>query len=105
MSHRDDRAHSPRRPHFGRLDSHASLCRQLAELLGGTIVRSRRTEWCSITFVGARHQFVLDTAAPLDRLTELPEHEFALPGAFVADLEVVEIDGAHVTIEALVVLE
>lgn len=46
---------------------------------------------------------VLRTAAPPDVLEALPDHEFALPGAFVADLEVVETDGDLATVEALVV--
>lgn len=82
---------------------HASLCRQLAELLGGEVVRSTRTDWHSVTFSGARHQVVLRTAATSAVLESLPDHEFALPGAFVADLEVVEAEGDLVTIEALVV--
>ncbi len=103
MSHPHDRASSPRRPHFGGLDIHASPCRQLAERLGGEVVRSHRTDWHSVTFAGARHQVVLRTAASREVLEALPDHEFALPGAFVADLELVETDGDLVTVEALVV--
>ena len=105
MSQHSDRSTAPRRPQFSRLDTHAVLCRQLAERLSGTVVASRRTAWHSATFAGARHQVVLDTAASLARLATLPDTEFELPGAFVADLEVAETEGSRVTIEVLVVLE
>lgn len=105
MSRIENRSTGVRRPHFAQLDVHASLCRQLAELLDGEILRSRRTHWHSVTFAGARHQIVLRTAASLDRLAGLADHEFTLPGAFVADLDLVEIDDGLVTIEALVVDE
>ncbi len=105
MSPAHDRAATARRPHFTKLDVHAALCAQLAALLGGEVVRSRRTDWHSVTFAGARHQVVLRTAATPARLATLPDHEFTLPDVFVADLEVTEIDGDLVTVEALVVRE
>ena len=105
MSLLTDRRAGPRRPHFTKLDVHAALCAQLSALLGGEVVRSRQTAWHSVTFAGARHQVVLRTAATPARLTTLPEHDFALADAFVADLEVTDTDGPLVTIEALVVRE
>ncbi len=111
MSRHQDRTTSPRTPYPGSRipnplhDVHAALCAQLAALLDAEVVRSKRTDWFSVTFAGARHQIVLRTAASPARLAELPEHEFALPGAFVADLAVMEADGELVTVEALVVRE
>ena len=67
------------------------------------MVRSGKTDWFSVTFAGARHEVVLRTHAPPGRLAELPEHEFDLPHAFVADLEVCAIQGDEVVIQALVV--
>lgn len=111
MSRHHERTTSPRAPSPHALnpnplhDVHAALCAQLAALLDAEVVRSKRTDWFSVTFAGARHQVVLRTASSMARLAELPEHEFALPGAFVADLEVTETDGDLVTVEALVVRE
>ena len=111
MSRHYDHTTSPRSPYPGSRtpsplhDAHAALCAQLAGLLDAEVVRSKRTDWCSVTFAGARHQVVLRTTARPERLAELPEHEFALPGAFVADLEVTETEGELVTVEALVVRE
>lgn len=109
MSRHQDRTTSPRttslRVPNPLHDVHAALCAQLAALLDAEVVRSKRTDWFSVTFAGARHQIVLRTAAGPDRLAELPEHDFALPGAFVADLAVMETEGELVTVEALVVRE
>lgn len=84
-------------------DIHATLCAQLADALDGQVVKSSRVDWFSVTFAGARHEVVVRTAASADRLADLPEHQFDLPHAFVADLEVCGIDGDRVTVQALVV--
>lgn len=77
------------------------------------------TAWASITFSGWRHQLVLRFTGPFaigegERfIAALPEHEFALRGALVADAAVTRvahtqaIDPPHleVTVELLVLDE
>ena len=103
MSRHQDRTASQRRQHFAKADIHATFCAQLADATDGQVIRSRRIDWFSVTFAGARHEVVLRTSAPPERLAALPDHEFDLPHAFVADLEVCGIDGDRVTVAALVV--
>lgn len=105
MSRFSDRHASPRRRGFAKLDIHATLCAQLADATEGQVVRSSSVDWFSVTFAGARHRVVLRTSAPPGALATLPDHEFDLPYAFVADLEITGTDGDLVTVEALVVQE
>lgn len=105
MSRFFDRNANPRRPKFATLDIHATLCAQLADATAGQVVRSSRIDWFSVTFAGARHTVVLRTSASPEQLATLPDHQFDLPHAFVADLEVTATDGDLVTIEALIVQE
>lgn len=102
MSRPQDRAASTRRPHFARIDTHVLFCAQLAEATGGEVVRSTQIDWFSVTFAGARYSAVLRLRHPFD-LGLLPDHEFDLPHAFVADLAIVGTDGDRVTVEALIV--
>lgn len=54
-------------------------------------LRHEEKGWASITFTGARHTIVLgfNGADALDAaesfITQLPEHEFTIPGQLVAD--------------------
>ncbi len=68
--------------------------------------------WWSATFIGARHNFVIELAAndaARRWLASLPEADFALNGHLVADLAVVDTsrvdDRLSATIEALTVEE
>lgn len=64
----------------------------------GEVLAHRQKAWASITFAGARHTVTLrfageEAVAAGERLvSELSEHEFALPGQIVADAGVVEAE-------------
>ena len=84
----------PSSPHPVRRDCHGRLMAALLDTGGSeaSIENSTLSPWCSATFVGARHGFVLDfqgeaAADTAARLAEiLPEREFRIPGHIVADL-------------------
>lgn len=67
------------------------------------------TPWCSVDRSGERHVFDLafEDRSPVTRLlTDLNDHEFDLPDAFVAEIHAcahvgVEFGGAQVRVEAL----
>lgn len=70
------------------------LLGQLRQLLGpeAALLHAQEREWASITFAGARHRFVFELPEPaltggpmLTTLAALPEHEFRLGSAIVAD--------------------
>jgi hypothetical protein len=64
----------------------------------GQVISHSETPWASITFAGTRHRLALvfagdDAVAAGERfVTELAEHEFALPGQLVADASVTEVE-------------
>ena len=82
------------------------LTQAAGALLRGLVARSgasrsevlltevRSVDWRSLTFDGERHEFAMRFTGPgaareADRMLEgLDEHEFALPGAIVADINV-----------------
>jgi hypothetical protein len=74
-------------------DPHDRLARALLAQCDGLarICRSASRPWASVTFVGARHRFLI--AAPpaaADWLTErLEELEFVIPGHLVADIALI----------------
>lgn len=75
------------------LRSLLSLAEGRAELLA-----HREREWASATFSGTRHTVDLAfqgsaaVAAAERFIAALPDHEFSLPGALVADASVVAVD-------------
>ena len=83
---------------------------------GCQLICAREREWASATFAGTRHQFELhvpDHDGLGAALLALPEHEFDLPDAIVADASAsaaaraVDPDGQHrriVTVELLTVV-
>ena len=84
----------PRRTISDRLrDALMTLAEGRADLL-----THEETAWSSITFTGTRHEVVLDfqghEAVEVGEtfITELPEHEFQIPGQLVADASVREVD-------------
>jgi hypothetical protein len=100
----------------------AALFRALLARCGGDrdrilLTDSRSTDWQSLTFVGERHRFCLrftgaDAEAVADSFCSgLADHEFAIPGQIVADIQVAgtpwrAADGAvEVSIEALTIAE
>lgn len=60
----------------------------------GKVVRHTEKAWASITFEGARHTFEIvftggeAVAAGEALIAALPDHEFAIPGQFVAEATV-----------------
>lgn len=66
----------------------------------GQIVIHREQPWASITFAGARHTVSLAysglaaVAAAEQLIAALPDHEFAIPGHLVADVQVLSVDHA-----------
>ena len=96
------------------------LIAQLFSLFGPgcELICAREREWASATFAGTRHQFELhvpDHAGLGAALLALPEHEFDLPDAIVADASAsasaaaraVDPDGQYrriVTVELLTVV-
>ncbi|GAB5488925.1 MAG: hypothetical protein Pars2KO_24950 [Parasphingorhabdus sp.] len=81
------------------------LIEQLQELLGSEycIVLRKERPWASITFSGVRYLFeIVPTNSGGDsfsnrRFEQLTEHEFELPGQFVADILVRGNDGGTPT--------
>lgn len=106
----------PSSPRPARRDCHGRLIAALLDLggVGASVEDSSLTAWCSATFIGARHGFVLDfqgktaadTAARLAKM--LPEREFRIPGHIVADLCVDALtsegpDAARLTLSVLTI--
>lgn len=86
----------PYRKNLGRRrknDVVSMLIEQLEKLLGETCAVTLRREkpWASITFSGTRHYIEIrinartDEPAIIELISALPDHEFDLPGYFVAD--------------------
>ncbi|MDE2620220.1 MAG: hypothetical protein KGL54_08665 [Sphingomonadales bacterium] len=76
------------------------LLRSLLALAEGQaeLVAHREREWASATFSGTRHSVDLafrgcaGVAAAERFIAALPDHEFTLPGALVADAAVIAVD-------------
>lgn len=89
----------PRPPHV-RLTRAERLARAVQALAGPRAVLARHIEtpWASVTFSGARHTLVLrfdgwEACDDAERLiAALPEHEFQIGGALVADAAVTRTD-------------
>lgn len=85
------------------------IASQIEALTGGraSVTRKRERPWASITFAGTRYCFAIiwaDAAEPgaLEKLAQtLPDHEFAIPGYFVADMLVTEQSEFQLLVEAL----
>ncbi len=94
------------------IDPHARLIGALAARAGAAeLLEAHARPWASVTFTGARHliRLALPEAAA-NRLAEgLEEHEFAIPGHFVADIAIASRHDsaglATVEIEALTIEE
>ncbi|MEM9085434.1 MAG: hypothetical protein AAGB23_05880 [Pseudomonadota bacterium] len=97
-----DRPGTPRVPprYRPRRSTSDRLREALLELAqsAGRVLTHEETAWSSITFTGTRHEITLDfngseavTAAEVF-ITDLPDHEFRIPGHLVADASVREVD-------------
>ncbi len=101
------------RPH--RRDVAELLIEQLNELLGTAcaVTLKREKPWASITFSGTRHYLEIQMVGGADqnaiskRVCALPDHEFALPGYFVADLLIRERDkgSPEIQLEILTIVD
>jgi hypothetical protein len=97
-----------------RLRSPGSLIASQIEALAAnrvTVAMKRERPWASITFDGTRHSFAVDwegKAKPdgMHNLARaLPDHEFAIPGYFVADILVTEQSDLRLLVEALSIID
>lgn len=87
------------------------LASQIAALTAGrtSVTLKRERAWASVTFAGTRYSFAIMGAAGTDPammenlIQVLPNHEFAIPGYFVADVLVTEQSGLRLLVEALLI--
>lgn len=94
-------------------DPGSLLASQIEALTGGRarVTLKRERPWASITFTGTRHVFAVDWLAapnPEDRdnlATATAEHEFTIPGYFVADMLVTGQSDTQCLIEALLIID
>ena len=64
--------------------------------------------WASITFSGIRYCFSIEwpDAAALQELVQiLPEHEFVIPGYFVADILIRDRSDSRLLVEILTIID
>lgn len=71
----------------------------------------RERTWASVTFSGIRYGFSIEypdtaDAEALRKLARaLPEHEFALPGYFVADAVITDQSALRLTLDILIIAD
>jgi len=88
----------------------ASQIKVLAGGVTGVHLKHERA-WASITFSGIRYGFSIewpDTAkatAVLELARLLPDHEFAIPGYFVADIVITEQSDLRLLVEILCIVD
>lgn len=103
----------PESPARLRRDPGALLARQIAALAGNRaeVRLKRERSWASITFSGTRRCFAIewtDVAEPGEVETlarALPDHEFSIPGHFVADILVTDQSATRLLIELLSIID
>ena len=96
-----------------RRDPGSLLASQMEALAGGqvSVTLKRERPWASITFTGMRHSFAVDWAGATnpnekENLAKtLPDHEFTIPGYFVADILVTEQSKERLLVEALSIID
>ncbi|WP_417593420.1 hypothetical protein [Parasphingorhabdus sp.] len=103
----------PERLKVCRRDPGSLLARQLEALAGDQphVTIQRERPWASITFTGTRHSFAVNwpnAPSPDQRdniAKTIAEHEFAIPGYFVADMLVTERSETQFLVEALLIID
>lgn len=76
-----------------------------------SVALTRERPWASITFAGTRHSFAVQwggTAGTNDMKAlakTLPDHDFVVPGYFVADVLVTEQSELRLLVEALSIVD
>lgn len=96
-----------------RQDAGSLLAGQIGAMTGdrASVTLKRERPWASITFAGTRHSLVVDwpgATGPgdMENLAKaLPDHEFAIPGHFVADILVLEQSESRLVVEALSIID
>tara|TARA_R110001606_G_scaffold43360_3_gene114910 strand:- start:8521 stop:8814 length:294 start_codon:yes stop_codon:yes gene_type:complete len=86
---------------------------QIKALTGhhASVTLTRERPWASITFAGTRHSFAVDcsgdpeTERMQNLVKALPDHEFAIPGYFVADILVTGQSEKQIFLEALSIID
>jgi hypothetical protein len=85
-----------------------AITSQIRALTGGhgCVQLHGERNWASITFSGIRYCFSIEwpDAAALQELVQiLPEHEFLIPGYFVADILIRDQSGSRLLVEILII--
>lgn len=101
------------RPKAGRRDPGSILRRQMEALAGGhaRVTLKRERPWASITFSGTRLRFAIEWEGPVDPdeiqilAGALPDHEFSIPGHFVADMVVTDQSETRLLVDALSIID
>lgn len=91
----------------------STIASQIKALARGeaSIHLTRERAWASITFSGLRHCFSIewpdaaDTAAVQELARILPDHEFAIPGYFVADIVITHQSDLRLLVETLCIVD
>lgn len=100
-------------PKIRRRDPGSMLLSQIKVLAGNSasVSMERERPWASITFSGTRHRYMIDGSKIADLVTvqnlakTLPDHEFTIPGHFVADILVTELSSGCLLVEALSIID
>ena len=100
-------------PKTRRKDPGSQLAEQIEILAGerSSVTLLRERPWASVTFSGTRHSLAVDWADPAnpgcaDELAKiLSDHEFTIPGYFVADVVVTEQSEDRIRVEALSIID
>jgi len=96
-----------------RRDPGTVIARQIEALTEGWVcvtLKGERT-WASISFAGTRYSLLIERAATADpnamqELAQtLADHEFDIPGYFVADMLVTEQSECRLLVEALAIID
>lgn len=96
-----------------RRDPGSLLASQIEALTGGRaeVTLKRERPWASITFAGTRHRLAVDWTGATDLAVienlarTLPDHEFSIPGYFVADILVTEQSKNQLLVEVLSIID
>lgn len=98
-------------PNGVRRNSGAIIAHQMADLSGGSVTVQNERAWASITFTGTRYSLSIDWAGAakpdvVQNLAQtLPDHEFAIPGYFVADILVTEQTEFRLLVDVLSIID
>jgi hypothetical protein len=97
----------------GRKDPGSTIASQIEALTEGRAIVTLKSEraWASITFSGTRYRLSIartcasETGEMQNLAQALPNHEFAIPGHFVADMMVLEQSEDRLLVEVLSIID